>query len=133
MPPPEAPVSNMDRVRGLAQALLRYVAVRGKLFQIEAQEAGGQLATVAIMGVIGLGALGGAWLLLIPAAISYIAGKWHQPWEYVAAGAGAAHLFVAMILLLGLKHRLQRLKLFEESLNQFEKDRTWVAHETQPK
>jgi uncharacterized membrane protein YqjE len=133
MPPPEAPVSNLDRVRGVVQAVLRYVAARGHLFQIEAQEAGSHLAAAVIMAVIGLGALGGAWLLLVPAAVSYAARQWHQPWEYVAAGAGAAHLLIAMVLLLGLKRRLRRMKLFEESLNQFEKDRSWVAHETQPK
>lgn len=124
----------MDRVRGVVQAVLRYVAARGHLFQIEAQEAGSHLASAAIMAVIGLGMLGGAWLLLMPAAVWYAAQKLHQPWEYVAAGVGAAHLLIALILLLSLKKRLQRLKLFEESLNQFEKDRSWVARaETQPK
>ena len=123
----------MDRVRGVVQAVLRYAAARGKLFQIEAQEAGSHLAMAALMAVTGLGALGGAWLLLMPAAVSFAAKRLQQPWESVAAGVGAVHLLVAGVLLLCLKRRLQRLKLFEESLNQFEKDRSWVANETQPK
>ncbi len=131
--PPAAAGSGLKRVRGLVQALLRYVAARGHLLQIEAQEAGSRLASVAIMAVIGLGALGGAWLLLVPAGVFCLARWMGWPVEYVAGIAGGIHLLLALIFLLGLKMRLRKLKLFEETLNQFEKDRSWVAQETQPK
>ena len=133
-PPAEPPVSTTDRLRSLIAVLLRYVAARGKLFQIEANEAGSHIAGVAVLLVIALGALAGAWCLLVPAAIWFAAQKLHQPWEYVAGAAGAAHLFLAFIFLLRVRSRLRRMKLFEESLNQFERDRAWVAsNETQPK
>jgi hypothetical protein len=41
-------------------------------------------------------------------------------------GAGA-HLFIGFILLLILKARLKRLRLFEETFNQFRRDRKWLA------
>ena len=133
-PPSEVTASSADRVRALVNVLLRYVAARGRLFQIEAQEAGVQLAAVTVVGVLGIGTLAGAWLLLIPAAIGFAARQLHQPWEYVAGAVGAVHLLFAMIFLLRLRALLRRLKLFEESLNQFERDRSWVANnETQPK
>jgi len=131
--PLEATVTGTDRVRSLIGVLLRYVAARGKLFQIEAQEAGTHLAGVAVLLVLGLGMLAGAWCLLVPAGVWFAAQKLHQPWEVVAAVAGGAHLLLALIFLLRLKGRLSRMKLFEESLNQFERDRSWVAsNETQP-
>ena len=133
-PPTQAPVTSSERLRSLIGVLLRYVAARGKLFQIEASEAGAQLASITVILVIALGALAGAWCLLVPAAVWFAAQKWHQPWEYVAGAAGAAHLLLAFIFLLRLRSRLGRMKLFEESLNQFERDRAWVAsNETQPK
>ena len=134
LPPSETTASTADRVRSLIGVLLRYVAARGLLFQIEAREAGTHLAAIAVLLVLGLGALAGAWLLLVPAAVWYVAGQLHRPWEQVAAAAGGLHLFLALVFLLLLRGRLSRLKLFEESLNQFERDRSWVArNETQPK
>ncbi|MDB6139441.1 MAG: hypothetical protein JWO94_2513 [Verrucomicrobiaceae bacterium] len=134
LPPYQTPTSGLDRVRALIQALLLYIGARGKLFQIEAGEAGGKLAGVAIGAVVGLAALAGAWLLLVPAAIGFAVRRYDQPWEYVAGAVGGVHLLVAVIFLLRIRSRLRGLKLFEESLNQFERDRSWVGHkETQPK
>lgn len=123
----------VDHVRGLVNVLLRYVGARGKLFQIEFQEAGSKLVGIVIAIVIGLGALAGAWLLLMPALVWFIADWLHKPWAYVAAAAGGLHLLVAVIFFLTVRARLRGLKLFEESLNQFERDRSWVtSKETQP-
>ena len=131
--PPQPTVSSTDRLRSLVAVLLRYAVARGKLFQIEAQEAGGLLAGVAVLMVLALGALAGAWCLLMPALVWFAAQKLHQPWEYVAGAVGGAHLFVALVFLGVLKARLAKMRLFEESLNQFERDRVWVAtDETQP-
>ena len=75
---PSAPTaSSTDRVRALVSVLLRYVAARGKLFQIEAQEAGTLLAGVAVLLVLGLGMLAGAWCLIMPAAVWYAAQRLH--------------------------------------------------------
>ena len=133
-PPPGEPVSTFERVQGLAVVLLRSVSARGRLFQIEAQEAGSNITGIVVLAVMGLGFLAGAWLLLVPTAVWFAAQQTHQPWEYIAGGAGAAHLLLALIFLLRLRGRLRRLKLFEETLNQFERDRSWVAdREKQPK
>ncbi len=130
----QEPASGLDRLRALLQALLLYVVARGQLFQIEAKEAGTQLVSIVIGAVVGVAALAGAWLLVVPAAIGFAVRHYDLPWEYVAGGVGAAHLLVAGLFLLRLRNRLRGLKLFEESLNQFERDRAWVGHkETLPK
>lgn len=120
-----------QRLRGLVQAGLAYAEARGKLLQIEAQEAGQVATQLGISAGLAGGALAGAWLLLMPAAVSLSAKYVNQPWEYCAAALGALHLLIGLILLLRVKARLPRVPLFEETLNQFQKDREWIAG-TQP-
>ena len=136
--PSSAQDSGTDsRVRGLVQAVLRYIGARGKLFQIEAQEAGSHVSKVSVRGVIALGCLLVAWLLSIPAIVS-LGAEYLKPyapwmrWEFMALILAGAHLFFGFIFLMDAKRRWGRVRLFEESLNQFEKDRAWVAHNQQP-
>lgn len=124
-------------VRGLVQAGLRYVEIRGQLFQIETQEAGSHISKVASRGVIALGCLMVAWLLAMPAAVvlaaEYLKPRWPWVrWEYVALGLALIHLLLGFLFLLAAKKRWMRVRLYEESLNQFQKDREWVARSQQP-
>lgn len=137
MPAPDNPFDpppsiTTQRLRGLVQAALAYAEIRGKLFQIEAQEAGQHVTRLAISSGLSAGALVGAWMLLMPAAVSLAAKKLDQPWEYVAAALGALHLFISLLLLMRVKARLPQVRLFEESLNQFQKDREWIADNHTP-
>lgn len=125
------------RVRGLVQAGLRYGEVRARLFQIEAQEAGSHLSRVSTRGVMAVSALMVAWMLAVPALVSLAAEllKQHWPWmrwEYVALAVAVLHLLIGFILLLAAKRRWARVRLFEESLNQFQKDREWLARNSTP-
>jgi hypothetical protein len=38
------------------------------------------------------------------------------------------HLLLALLLLAGFKVRLRGLRLFEETFNQFRRDREWLTH-----
>lgn len=126
-----------SRVRGLVQAVLRYIGARGKLFQIEAQEAGSHVSKVSVRGVIALGCLMVAWLLSMPAIVSLGAdylkpyASWMR-WEFLALILAGIHVFVGFIFVIAAKRRWNRVRLFEESLNQFEKDRAWVASNQPP-
>lgn len=127
-----------SRIRGLLQALLRYVGARGKLFQIEAQEAGTHVSKVGSRGVLALMSLIVAWLLAMPAVVSLGAEYLQQHvwawmrWEYLALMLAGLHFFIGFLFLIAAKGRWKRVHLFEESLNQFEKDREWVARNQQP-
>jgi uncharacterized membrane protein YqjE len=110
-------------LRGLAQAGLLYFEARSRLFQIEAQEAGGHLTRMMVLAVVSAGLIGVAWLLLMPVAVWWIASSGGWPWHSVAGVLGAAHLFVGVICLLLLKSAAARLKLFEETINQCRRDR----------
>ena len=121
-----------SRVRGLAQAALRYAEIRGKLLQIEAQEAGVHASKVSVRLILALGALLVAWLLSMPAIVVLLAEALDVRWVFVALGLAAAHLLIGFVLLVAAVHRLRRVRLFEESLNQLQKDREWLAQNPQP-
>lgn len=134
--PPPTPGPE-GHVRGLVQAGLRYIEIRGQLFQIETQEAGSHVSKVASRGILALGCLMVAWLLAMPAVVvlaaDYLKPYWPWArWEYVALGLAGLHLIFGFLFLLAAKSRWQRVRLFEESLNQFKKDREWVAKNQQP-
>ncbi len=116
-----------SRLSGLAQAVLLYFAARSRLLSIEAEEAATRLTRVIIAGLLAMGLLGGAWLLLMPVIVSWLAGKlgWH--WTQVAAVVGGAHLVLGILFSLRLKSLSSSLNLFQETINQFQKDREWVA------
>ncbi len=126
-----------SRVRGLVQAGLRYAEVRGKLLQIETQEAGDHASKVGVRGVLAVGALLVAWMLSVPALVvlltEFLKQRWSWlRWEYVALIAAGLHLFIGLIMMSSALRRWRRVRLFEESLNQLKKDREWLAHNQQP-
>ena len=122
--PASAPASaEPSGLRGLAQAGLLYFEARSRLFQIEAQEAGHHLSRFIALGVIVLGLLGGAWLLLMPVLVWWLAEISGRSWHLVAGLLGAAHLLVAFFLAMKLKVAASQLKLFEETINQCQRDR----------
>lgn len=124
-PEPDAPTPS--RLRGLAEAGLLYFEARSRLFQIEAQEAGTKAGRAVVLGLGALGFLAGAWLLLMPVAVWGLSQWLKVPWPYVAAGLGGAHLLAGGILALMLRRTCARLKPFEETINQFQRDREWIA------
>lgn len=116
---------------------MRYLEIRGHLFQIETQEAGTHLSKVATRGVLALGCIMVAWLLAMPAAV-VLAAEYLKPWlpwvrwEHVALTLAALHMVLGFVFLLAAKRRWTRVRLYEESLNQLKKDREWVAKNQPP-
>lgn len=125
--PPEHPSSGP---RGLSEPLLRYLEARGVLLTVEAQEALQHVLRLAIFGAIaGLAAFIG-WLLITAALLSFIIDKtgWH--WMKASLVLGAVHLGVALVFYLALRNRLGGVRFFPDTLNEFKKDRAWLARPT---
>ncbi|MFM2169366.1 MAG: hypothetical protein RIS79_3737 [Verrucomicrobiota bacterium] len=116
-----------SRVSGLLRAVALYAEARGRLLQIEGQEAGGKASSLTGHILLTLTSLVIGWMLATPALVWMIAERsgWH--WAEVTLCGAGAHLFIGFILLLILKARLKRLRLFEETFNQFRRDREWLA------
>lgn len=115
-----------SRVREFARASFLYLEARGRLFQIEAQEAGFHAGRVVVLGVVAFGLLAGAWLLVVPAAVMVIAEKTSRDWREIAFFLALAHFAIGIVLALRARAVFKRLRLFEESINQFQRDREWV-------
>jgi hypothetical protein len=123
----QPPSSGTDRLKALVQASLRYAGARAQLLQIEAQEASVHLRSVIIGALFLAGTLAAAWLLIIPALIFLLASTFQISWIYLSLSLAALHLIAAGIVMKTLLKRLGSTRLFEESLNQFQTDRTWLA------
>lgn len=115
------------RLKSLLQALTLYVGARGKLLQIEAKEAGIHLSVVLALTLIIVTCLIAAWFLAMPALIWLLARSQGWSWTNVALVAAGLHLVGATGFFFVLKKRLSHLKIFEESINQFQRDREWIS------
>jgi uncharacterized membrane protein YqjE len=117
----------VSRIKSLLRALALYGEARGRLLQIEAQEAGVHFTTLIVLAAIASGCLLCGWLLAVPALVFLVAEWQGWPWWKVALGAGGMHLFFGLIFLLRLRSMLGRLHVFEETFRQFQRDREWLS------
>jgi uncharacterized membrane protein YqjE len=115
------------RLKSLLQALALYAGARGKLLQIEAKEAGVHISVILGITIVIAGCLICGWLLALPALVWLLAQSQGWSWASVALFAAALHMLAGFLLLLNLKARLGRLKIFEETVHQFQRDREWIS------
>ncbi len=117
----------ISRLKALLRALALYAEARGRLLQIEAQEAGSKFTGLLVIAAVLSGCLLSGWLLAMPAVVWLIAEAKQWPWPYVALGIAGIHFFLALIFAFILLSRLRRLKVFEETFHQFQRDREWLS------
>ena len=119
-----------SRMKALLAALVRYAEARGRLLQLEAREAGGQLVALLLLAVAGAGCLFAGWLVALPALVWWLAAALDRPWPQMALALAAAHLALGLVALAALRRHLRRLALLEETFRQFDKDRAWLRGDT---
>ncbi len=117
----------VSRLKSLLHALALYAEARGRLLQIEAQEAGVKFTSIIVLAAVLSGSLLCGWMLAMPAVVWLIAESQQWPWYYVALSAAGLHLLLGFIFLLMLLSRLRRLRVFEETFHQFQRDREWLS------
>lgn len=108
---------------GLLRAVALYIEARGRLLHIEGQEAVSRLFSLSGFFILAFAAFVIGWLLAAPALVWVIAESSGWPWTRVALAGAGIHLFLGLVLLAGMKTRLRNLQLFEETFNQFRRDR----------
>jgi len=119
--------AEVSRLKSLLRALALYAVARGRLLQIEAQEAGVKFSLILVISALLSGCLLCGWMLALPALVWLLAQSqgWH--WSQVALGAAGAHLFIGLVLLISLRSQLRRLRVFEETFHQFQRDHEWIG------
>jgi uncharacterized membrane protein YqjE len=123
---PDAPAA----WRGLTGALLKYAEARGLLAQIEVQEALGLVIWAAVYGVLSMILTLGAWLLIVPATVYIVSRHMGWPVDKALVITGIAHALIAVIILRTMVARIRRARWFKETLQQLEKDRSWIRQQT---
>ncbi len=122
----------VSRLKSLLRALALYGEARGRLLQIEAQEAGVKFTGLLVLAGIAAGCLLCGWLFAAPALVWLVAHTQGWPWWKVALGAAGLHLFFGFIILLRLRHLARKLQVFEETFKQFQRDREWLGSNPPP-
>lgn len=117
----------VSRLKSLLRALALYGEARGRLLQIEAQEAGVKFTSMLVFAAVAAGFLLCGWLLAVPALVWVVSEALAWPWWKVALGAAGVHLFVGLLFLIRLRSLLRRLQVFEETFKQFQRDREWLS------
>ncbi len=119
-----------SRMKALLAALARYIEARGRLLQLEAREAGGQLTILLLLALAGAGCLFSGWLVAQPALVWWLAAALNRPWPQMALMLAAIQLALGLVALAALRRRLRRLAMLEETFRQFDKDRAWLRGDT---
>jgi uncharacterized membrane protein YqjE len=112
------------------EPLLRYLEARGILLTIEAQEALQQVLRVLLFAGIAAAAAFMGWVLLTAALVHVLmaAGGWS--WVKAVTVLGVAHVALAIACLFVVRQRVGGLQFFRETINEFKKDRQWLASQT---
>jgi uncharacterized membrane protein len=116
--------------RGLSDAGLKYAEARCVLLQIEAQEAVQTVSKAFVSGVLAAVLALGGWLLLVPAALWWLCQHKGWPLEKTFIIAGFVHIVLAVVLIRAMMSGLARARWFAETLDQFKRDRAWIAQQT---
>lgn len=127
LPKAQATPNPLSGLRDWVSTIILYLDARLRLIQIESREAGSHVLTLVVLAVIAIGFLALGWLIAIPALIWLISEKLSQPWQVVALSTAGIHLVLGFIFLIALKTKLARLRLFEDTVSELQKDRQWLA------
>ncbi len=111
---------------GWFEATLKHLQLRTQLAVLEAQEAGSHYAVIAGLLIGALIVAVFAYVFLILTAVFALA-EWMEGdriWLKITAGATAAHVLLAIVLVLMAKSRL-KAGVFEKTKEEFRKDILW--------
>jgi uncharacterized membrane protein YqjE len=112
------------------EPLLSYLEARGILLTIEAQEALQQVLRVLLFAGIAAAAAFMGWVLLTAALVHVLMAAAGWSGFKALTVVGVAHVALAIACGLIVRHRVGGLRLFSETINEFRKDRQWLAGQT---
>jgi MFS family permease len=116
-----------DRPENWREALMSLIASRIALIQLEARDAARQRARRVIGMIVAVICLFFTWALLLAGGIAAISSATGCPWHWLAIGAAALHLLLAM-LLLKAGPADPATPAFPLTRAEFQKDREWIEN-----
>jgi uncharacterized membrane protein YqjE len=124
------PVPSSAFMQNLAAPILKCIEARAFLLGIETREALQQ--TVALITWLLLGAIAtfAGWLLLASSLVGAISKNLSWSWVTASAVVGAVHILIALIAAWVVRNRFTTARWFQDSVNEFTKDRAWLKNQT---
>lgn len=123
--------SEPHRMSNLVNVLLRYLEARGVLVSLEAQEAFQQILRSIIFCAVAIVFGFTGWLLVVASAVDWIATAKGWSLAKTAFGAGVLHVLLAAAVFYLVMRRLSTTRWFAHTMNEFQKDRTWLAQQSE--
>lgn len=115
-----------DQIIGTSRTFLAYFQARAQLFALEAREASEQTGKRLTFFAIGGGLTFLGYAILVVALVQLIA-KWLGiDWHYIGLAVAFLHVAVGIGILRYAAKTFSKTS-FEESQNELEKDREWLA------
>lgn len=109
------------------EALMTLIASRIALIQLEARETARQRARRVVGVIVAVICLFFTWTLLLAGGIAAVSSASGWPWHWLAIGAGALHLLLALLLLKGGSAN-PATPAFPLTRAEFQKDREWIEN-----
>ena len=129
---PDAVPKNMPhRLSSFFAAMLRYLEARGVLVTLEAQEAFGLILSSVVWCAVAVVLAFTGWLLVVASAVKLIATLQGWPLAPTALAVGALHVLLAAGAFMVTMRRLTAARWFAHTLNEFQKDREWLAQQNE--
>jgi uncharacterized membrane protein YqjE len=127
----DVPQTMPHRMSSLVAVLLRYFEARGILLSIEAQEAFRQVLSSVVWCVVALVFAFTGWLLVVSSAVALVSKLRGWPLAQTALVAGGLHVLFAVIVFVVVMRRLSTGRWFAHTMNEFQKDREWLAQQNE--
>jgi len=115
----------------LIHVLLRYLEARGVLVTLEAQEAFQQILSSIVWAAVAIIFGFTGWLLVVASAVDWIATAEGWSVAKTALGAGALHVLLAAGVFYLVMRKLSTTRWFAHTMSEFQKDRTWLAQQSE--
>jgi uncharacterized membrane protein YqjE len=109
------------------EALMTLIASRIALIQLEARETAKQRVRRVVSVIIAVICLFFTWTLLLAGVIAAVSSATDFPWHWLAIGAAALHLLLALFLLKGGSAN-PPAPPFPLTRAEFQKDREWIEN-----
>jgi len=129
--PDDAPQNMPHRMSSFIAVVLRYLEARGVLVTIEAQEAFQMVLSSVVWCAVAVVFGFTGWLLVVASAVQLIASSRGWSLEQTALAAGGLHVVLAAAAFFGAMRRLSTGRWFAHTLNEFQKDREWLAQQNE--
>jgi threonine/homoserine/homoserine lactone efflux protein len=103
------------------------IASRIALIQLEARDTARQRARRVLSVIVAAMCLFFTWALLLAGGIAAVSSASGWPWYWLAIGAAALHLLLALLLLSGGSSN-PAVPVFPLTRAEFQKDREWIEN-----